>query len=237
MNSAEPNKCIIFIHGAGGNSNLWKLQVQELCDFYKIILVDLPGHVNSKTKSELSMELYLNALNLLISNINSRQFFLTGHSMGGAICMAYNLKYNNLNGLILIGTGAKLKVNPLIFEVLNKDFKTALDHLDSISLYSKSKEYKEFLREEALKVPAETFINDFKICNSFNIMDQLDKINIPTLIICGEKDLLTPVKYSNYLHEKIKNSQIHIIPKAGHCVYFEKSKIVNELIKKFIKSI
>lgn len=172
--------------------------------------------------------------------LDSDSNILIGHSLGGAISMSYYLEYNDIddiNGLVLIGTGAKLRVNPMIFEVLKKDFNMALDNLDSMCIYKKSKEIKEFLHQEALKTPAESYIRDFKICDNFNIMDHLNEFDIPTLIICGEKDVMTPIKYSEYLHEKIENSSLYIIPKTSHDVYIERADEINNYIEAFVSSI
>jgi pimeloyl-ACP methyl ester carboxylesterase len=56
------------------------------------------------------------------------------------------------------------------------------------------------------------------------------------LIICGKEDLLTPVKYSQYLKQKIKNSELYIIEEAGHMVMLEKPNEVNQIIERFLTS-
>lgn len=237
------NMNLVFIHGAGENSNTWKFQIQELSKSFRTIAIDLPSHAKSDYFEELSMNLYLQVINKLINQLKLDLIVLVGHSMGGAISLSYFLEFNNLVGLILIGTGAKLKVSPLIIEVLSNDFEVALKQIDAIAIYAKSKtkkrleELRSFIRQEALKTPSEIHVNDFQICNKFDIMDRLDRINVPTLIICGERDLLTPLKYSNYLHEKIKNSIFYTIPDTSHCIYIEQENLVNEKIKEFTNSI
>ncbi|MFX1437847.1 MAG: alpha/beta fold hydrolase, partial [Promethearchaeota archaeon] len=59
-------------------------------------------------------------------------------------------------------------------------------------------------------------------------------IDIPCLIICGKYDQLTPVKYSKFFHDKIRNSKLYIINKAGHGVMLEKPKQVNKAIERLI---
>ncbi|MHA1310684.1 MAG: alpha/beta fold hydrolase [Candidatus Helarchaeota archaeon] len=236
-NSTSNQKTIIFIHGAGENSNLWKFQFSELSKYFRIISIDLPGHANSSAELELSMDLYLKCIDKLILHLDRNKITLAGHSMGGAICMSYFLKYDNVDSLILIGTGAKLKVSSLIFESLQSDFNSAINQISSIAMYSKSKPLIEFVKAESLRTTSKTYIADFNICNKFDIMDQVKKITVPTLIICGEKDLLTPQKYSIYLNEKIKKSILQIIPNAGHDVHIEKSSVINQIIKNFVESI
>ena len=64
--------------------------------------------------------------------------------------------------------------------------------------------------------------------------DRLDKIEIPSLIICGKEDRMTPVKYSEFLYEKINNSQLIMIPNAGHFVFQETPDKMNDTILQFL---
>ncbi len=75
---------------------------------------------------------------------------------------------------------------------------------------------------------------DLAACNAFDIMTRIHEIQLPTLIICGTEDRLTPVKYSQYLHDKIVSSTLHIIPDAGHYVMREQPEAVNHVIEDWI---
>jgi pimeloyl-ACP methyl ester carboxylesterase len=65
-------------------------------------------------------------------------------------------------------------------------------------------------------------------------MNEVEKINLPTLIICGNEDELTPVKYSQFLYRRMKGSRLEILPGAGHMVMMESAGIFNEKIGEFI---
>ncbi|NVM36781.1 MAG: alpha/beta hydrolase, partial [Candidatus Lokiarchaeota archaeon] len=78
---------------------------------------------------------------------------------------------------------------------------------------------------------------DFKICNAFDTLNKTSSIDVPCLIICGKSDEMTPVKYSQFFHEKLINSKLCIIKKAGHNVMLEKPKDVNQAIEFFISLI
>jgi pimeloyl-ACP methyl ester carboxylesterase len=62
----------------------------------------------------------------------------------------------------------------------------------------------------------------------------VEKIDLPTLIICGEEDELTPVKYSGFLHERIRTSRLETLPHAGHMVMLESPDAFNLKVKEFI---
>ena len=61
-------------------------------------------------------------------------------------------------------------------------------------------------------------------------MTRLHEIHLPTLIICGADDRYTPVKYSQYMHDRIQGSTLCILPNAGHEVMMEQPEQVNRAI-------
>ncbi len=72
--------------------------------------------------------------------------------------------------------------------------------------------------------------------SSCDAMERISEIVLPTLIVVGEDDVMTPPKYSNYLHEKIRNSKLQSVKSAGHMVMLEQSSRVNSAIRKWIES-
>ncbi|MFW9783133.1 MAG: alpha/beta fold hydrolase, partial [Candidatus Heimdallarchaeota archaeon] len=78
--------------------------------------------------------------------------------------------------------------------------------------------------------------NDFKICDEFDTLDKTDSIDIPCLILVGKDDIMTPVKYSEFFHKKIKDSKLVIIEDAGHMAMIEQPKEMNKAIENFIEN-
>jgi len=76
--------------------------------------------------------------------------------------------------------------------------------------------------------------NDFKACDHFDIRSRLPEIRLPTLVLCGEEDQLTPVKHSRYLNENMRNSRLVLIPQAGHMVMAEQPGMLNNAIESFL---
>jgi pimeloyl-ACP methyl ester carboxylesterase len=64
-------------------------------------------------------------------------------------------------------------------------------------------------------------------------MARLSEIALPTLILCGRDDKLTPVKYSEYLQQNIPTAQLKIIEGAGHMVMLEQPKAVTTALREF----
>ena len=74
-------------------------------------------------------------------------------------------------------------------------------------------------------------------CDRFDLMKEVEKIDLPTLVVCGEEDQLTPVLYSQFLHHRIKHSKMEVLPNAGHMVMMESPQAFNEKIREFIKGL
>ena len=106
-------KPAIFIHGASGSSTSWYFQKEYLKQFMEVILLDLPGHGSSSGDGCERLEECRDAVHGVLTSLGLRKCFLVGHSMGGAIAMLFALTYPELMaGLVLVGTGAKLRVFP-----------------------------------------------------------------------------------------------------------------------------
>ena len=85
-----------------------------------------------------------------------------------------------------------------------------------------------------LQCRPEVVYGDFLACDRFDIMKEVEKINFPTFILCGGDDQLTPVKYSQFLHSRIKGSKLEVLPNAGHMVMMESPQAFNEKIREYI---
>ncbi|MFX1316915.1 MAG: alpha/beta fold hydrolase [Promethearchaeota archaeon] len=228
---------LIFIHGSGGNSNIWKNQFKLKVEC-NIIAIDLPSHNNSDEFPELSLNLYVDIVKRLVDILKIKKLILCGHSLGGAIIQDYYFNNSNdVSALILCATGARLRVSPFIFNTLKKSYQEYLDYIKIIGFYRKTSEEIIFNNmEEVSHIKPEVTYNDFKICNQFDTLNITSSINVPCLIVCGKDDKLTPVKYSEYFKDNIQNSELKIINKAGHMVMIEKPKQVNKAIENFIKT-
>jgi pimeloyl-ACP methyl ester carboxylesterase len=157
--------------------------------------------------------------------------------MGGAISIRYTLDYpSEVKALILVGTGAKLGVSPLIFEALSANYEQGIRVGLGQWSFGNSADTRivEEGMNEMLKCPQDIAIADFKACNEFDARESVSRIEVPTLVIVGDEDKLTPLKWSEYLHKSIKNSKIRIVKRAGHMVMVEKPKDVNASIASFL---
>ena len=78
---------------------------------------------------------------------------------------------------------------------------------------------------------------DFLACDSFDVMDSVKNIRIPTLLICGGEDRMTPPTRSEYLRDQIQGADLHIIERAGHMVMIERPDEVAGLLTGFLDQV
>lgn len=83
-------------------------------------------------------------------------------------------------------------------------------------------------------MPLSVFINFFEDMMKFNGDGILSKINVPALIISGDKDMVTPQHFQHELHHKIKDSEITIVPYGSHCTQLDFPEFVNLRLDKFL---
>ena len=223
---------LVFLHGAGSSSLSFYFQLRH---FRNSKAIDLPGHPGGKACT--SIEAYLEWVRGFITARRYKNVVLCGHSMGGAITLLYALMYpEELRGLILIGTGARLRVHPDYLERCEEPSVSNGLWMEGQKEYYKAVEPDicQVLLRRANEVGPLVELNDLRACDKFDIMDQVHKIQLPTQVICGSEDVMTPVKYSDYLAKKIRGARKEIIPGGNHFVQMEMYHQVNAQIEEFL---
>lgn len=223
---------IVFIHGAGSNSTVWNYQ-KHYFD-YPVTCIDLPGHGAASGEGRRTISEYVKDVKKEISSSNN--VVLVGHSMGGAITLSYALTYP-LKACVLVGTGAKLRVLPALLKQVKENYEKAVNFILKYAVYNKTEQIMKHSKREMLKTPLEVTYNDFIACNTFDVMDTIHTIDVPALVVCGENDMLAPVKYSQYLTKQIPSAHLEIIEECGHMVMLEKPDKFNTTLKQFLNKL
>jgi pimeloyl-ACP methyl ester carboxylesterase len=236
---APGRRSIVFVHGAGANAFAWQNQRRGLDRGVNTICVDLPGHGQSSGPSCTSIAAYSHWLSRFIDSLGLTGVIAAGHSMGGAVILEAALEYGEmLEALILVGSGARLRVSFEIFQNLESDFKTTAEQLVRTSYGPESsKKLLNWGLEHLLNELPEVVLADFRACDDFDRMDDIAQIQKPALVLCGSEDSMAPPKYSQYLSEKLQRATLRIVDKAGHMAMVEKPFEVNTSILKFLATL
>jgi pimeloyl-ACP methyl ester carboxylesterase len=223
---------LLLVPGSGAGGNVWHYQCQHFADCEGI---SLPGHPDGEPLAGIPE--YVEWLHDHIHRRGHSDVVLGGHSLGGGIAQLYALNYGSeLRGLVLIGTGARLRVRPDILESV----RGMIGDDAAWNRYIEGTPVKPeppllAIREMRRKIGPAVLLSDFLACDRFDIMDRVQAIRVPTLVIVGSEDVMTPVKYARYLANKIRGSKLVIIEAATHSVATEKPDEVNAAIEGWVE--
>ena len=227
---------LLMIHGAGGSAQAWRTQVHLLKSSINTLAIDLPGHGKTTGSAKNTIDGYAQWLMETLETFFPEPPFLMGHSMGGAIVQETAFKSPALmKGIILAATGPRLGVAPAFLDGLLNNFDNIID---AIMAYAYAPGVNQRLVTEGAGLMREAgsaiVHGDFTACNRFDMQDRIAQITLPALILCGEKDQLTPPSLSEKLKTAIEGSRCDIIPSAGHMVMIESPEAFNQSVLDFI---
>jgi 3-oxoadipate enol-lactonase len=172
----------------------------------------------------------------LMDALKIKQAILAGMSLGGAIAQMIALRYaDRVTGLILIATAAKLTVRPELQQALSNDHAKAIDLIINAHWGENAPEQVRRLSQKRLaEIPLQVLQADYRAVQHFDVRDQLHRINIPTLIIGGTQDQITPFAESEYLHNNISGSELVKIEGAGHMLVLEQPQPTADAVARWL---
>ena len=232
---------VIFIHGTGCNSRVFERHFEVLSTRHEVAAIDLPGHGESTGSGFRGVADYAHYVAGLIKHLEWEGCVVAGHSLGGAIALAMALYYPKyVERLLLIDTGARLRVNSEILETARR----AAEGED----LPPSNPRRGFARGTSQEIvdeinaiteqcsPLVTY-KDWIADDTCDLMSRLPSIIVPSLAICGDEDEFTPIKYHEYFRDKLPNCQLEIISDAGHWPFVEQPKLFDRTVLEFLDSL
>jgi pimeloyl-ACP methyl ester carboxylesterase len=236
---SDDRKSLVFIHGSGCDHTLWDYQFEALGSVFNMVGVDLPGHGQSEGAGEQDVGRYVEWVRKIIEALPVGKPVLAGHSLGAAISLTFAVKYGGLlSGIVPVGGGVTMPVNEKILDGIRNDTTATLAFIAQFSVTKKNREkFVQPLVDGMLKVSPEIIYGDFLSCDRLDITEEIQKITVPTLLICGEDDKMTPPALSRYMKEKIPGAKLALIGDAGHFVMQENTDAFNSALKDFVHGI
>lgn len=225
----------LLIHGAGGTHLDWPAELRRLPEANAII-PDLPGHGRSPQPGRSSIAAYAADMVALLDALRIGQAIIAGHSMGGAIAQMLALHYpDRAAGLLLIGTAARLAVHPDILQHIRDETPRIVDML--LNWYygaGATDALRRRSRQQLMSFDPQTLYDDYLACSQFDLRGQIGQISVPTLIIGGTADQMTPFKYSEFLRDTIPGAQLVTLAGAGHFMTLEQPQAVAEAVQRWL---
>lgn len=251
LGDEHSDKVVGFLNGVMASTNSWALiyPVFEKMGF-KIILHDFKGQLKSdKPEGPYTFKEHCEEAKALFEHLGVSKLHLIGTSYGGEVAMKFAILFPEMvRSISLIDSVSELdpvlKGFVLSWKILcdTNDGETFF-HGMAPSIYGPKflEKNQEMLNEraKAIKSNPNRYLQGQKILydtfsNDVYMTSELHKIKCPTLILCGEEDILKPVKFSKIIAQNIENSEFITIPNCGHVAIFEKPKELQSAILGFI---
>lgn len=227
---------VLLIHGAGENHLVWPIGLRRLPGTI-VYAVDLPGHGRSTGQGRSTIEDYADGIISFMEVAQLKRAILIGHSMGGAIAQLVGLKYpDRVTALVLVATGAKLRVAPQLLQLAENDFAAAVYLVSQWEWGSSTPdEIKQLGKQQLLQIEPEILLGDYRACDAFDVRERLPEMTAAVLIVIGEADQMTPLKHARYLAEQMPHARLMTVPHAGHMVMLEASEVVTRAVAEFVR--
>ncbi len=229
---------LLCVHGSGGQGAEFLPLLEALAGAANGAAIDLPGHGKTPGPGRGEVADYVSWLAAFLEKGPIKPVLL-GNSLGGAIALGMALERPELlGGMVLWGTGARLRVLPAILDGLANDFGPTVELLTQMAYADVTgPELKDQGRQSMAHTAPEVLHGDYSACDRFDVMDRLDQIALPCLVVCGDGDKLTPLKYSQHLAAHIKGAQLAVIPNAGHLIHQEQPQAGAQALASFLTSL
>ena len=226
-------KSFLILHGWGSNSDRWVDVAERISKKgFKVIVPDLPGFGKSDAlEIPWNTNKYIDFLERFVKDLNLEEYYLLGHSFGGALASKMAVKHNqDIKKLFLVSAACvRRKTN-------TKKFSAFVSKIVKIFYFIP---YYPFIRKAVYKfiirksdyvyvegIMKATYLNVVAEDLSFH----LPFIKVPTIIIWGDKDEYTPIQEGYFIEKQIKKSKIIVIPGAGHDLNRKQPEILAEKV-------
>jgi pimeloyl-ACP methyl ester carboxylesterase len=238
---------LVLLHGFPLDHRIWKAQIAELSKQYRVIAPDLRGFGQSKSNAPFSMISLAEDICALLRSIDAIPCVLGGLSMGGYVALAFAREYmNDLKGLMLIDTRAEADTADgkagrakMIDLVRKAGSKAVADQMMPKMLAEKTAIEKPAVAQELRHImeacPACTIEHALgAMRDREDFTEFLPSVSVPTLIIVGQHDAITPPKMADAMHQQIPRSKLATIPDAGHMSPMEQPGAVTRAMQEFL---
>lgn len=244
---------VVLLHGFTSSSATWSSFVSEYKSAFQLIVIDLPGHGQTKLQAPRTMATCCEDLQQILTHLHVSSFHLVGYSMGGRTALSFALTYPEMvKSLILESSSPGLATEKerqerimhderLAQRIEKEGIKSFVNYWENIPLFRTQKKLPKSV-QEAIRIER---LGQTKtgLANSLRYMgtgkqpswwEQLSHFKKPVLLIVGEDDAKF-INFNQQMKKRFPISSLEIVPRAGHAIHVEQPKIFGKLVSRFIE--
>jgi len=230
---------ILLSHGYSATSRMWEAQVAALKNSYRVITWDMRGHGQSDSPDDpaaYSEAATVDDMAAILKHLGIESAVIGGLSLGGYMSLAFNIAHPGMvRALMLFDTGPGYK-NPVAREGWNETSRKRAETFEAKGLdalgSSAEVRVSQHRSAQGLAHAARGMLAQF----DSRIIESLDSIKVPTLVLVGEKDQPF-LGATDYMAKKIPGATLATIPDAGHASNIDQPAAFNEAVERFLKAL
>ena len=241
---------LVFLHGFPLDRRIWASQVATLSDHCRVIAPDLRGFGRSGRSDPFTIESLADDIHLFLQQLGAKPCVLAGLSMGGYVALAYAKKYPaDLRGLILVDTKADADT-PQAKDARQKMIELARAQGASAVADQMMPKMLAPAAQKGRPEVVKALRRIMEDCNPQTIeyalaamrdrpdrSGELASIKVPTLVVVGEADAITPPDVAERMAKAIPGAKLEVIPGAGHMAPMEQPEQVSRAMERFLAAL
>ncbi|HUS61455.1 MAG TPA: alpha/beta hydrolase, partial [Acidimicrobiales bacterium] len=250
---------VLLVHGVTLAAAIWHYQLVDLASDHRVLAIDHRGHGESKAGSDPhGLERLARDLHSVITDLDLRDVIVVGHSMGGMAALRYAVDFpdelrHRVSGLVLVSTtggpvnpmaawqGAIRAVAPFAARGLRAGSRVPGGLMPANDLgyvlarwgfgEKPSPSHVELTRAMNAATMSETLPDLVDALIEYDLSGFLAEIDLPTLVVVGSKDRLTPPFHARRLAKALPNARLEVLPGCGHMPMLERRVELDRLVR------
>jgi pimeloyl-ACP methyl ester carboxylesterase len=228
----------VLLHAAGSTAGMWRRQLTGLAAEHSVVAIDLPGHGRSSgIDGPASIEDGATVVLRVLDALRLRPCVLVGRSMGGAIALVVASRASErVRALVLACSSARFTLSDEMVATARDVARGRLPQQFTTDTFSPATGM-DVMREawmEQVKTDPRVRLTDLLACRAFDGHALLPGIRVPTLVVAGADDAITPVAQAEALAAGIPGARFEVLAQAGHQAPLEQSERFNELVAEMV---
>lgn len=237
---------LLCLHGLGSSGQIWEGLVPELARTYRVLAPDLRGHgASAKPRGGYSVRLLADDVVALLDARGVGPAAVCGLSMGGAVAQVLAVEYpERVSALVLedtwafatpgFATALQARIQAVRDRGLGSYADTAVLQVFSEAFRAANPQALEEYRARNAELDAEAFQSVIRGLIGFDMRGRLGTLRVPTLVVIGSEDRLTPRFHADYLLRSIPGARLEVVAGAGHIPHVEQPAAFTTLLRKFL---
>ena len=233
---------LVFVHGLGGEMNLWREQVEYFAPKARVLAIDLPGYGQSDKPENVkyTMRLFARAIRAAMDDAKVDRAILVGHSMGAAVIREFDRAFpTRIRGLVSVDGALVMNLPPdqvekFIGPLRGADFQKNLDAMFDSMASQASPPVRMDIKSAALATPQYVIVSSLEGMFAPSVW-KADKITIPLLVVNTSSPMWT-AKYVEAVHDLAHDLKYTTIEDTDHFIMLEQPAALNQAIEKWMKA-